>query len=102
MIEIEAYHLGGAPRGTAGLDGACRAIKHLEEGHETRRGAAATQRFTHRAHGAEVGARAGAVLENASLTLQQRKNSAIAQQIVLDRLNETGMRLRTRISIGGM
>ena len=43
VVGVDHDHLGGAPRGAAGLDGAGRAVADLEEGHQPGRLAAARQ-----------------------------------------------------------
>ena len=94
MIEIENDHLGGAARGAARLDGAGRAVADLEEAHQAARLAAAGERFAFAAQGGEIGAGAGAVLEDARLADPQVHDAAFVDQIVADRLDEAGVRGR--------
>ena len=94
MVDVDHDHLGGAPRGAARLDGAGRAVADLEEAHQARRLAAARQLLVLAAELGEVGAGAGAVLEEARLAHPQVHDAALVDEIVLDRLDEAGVRLR--------
>ncbi len=94
VVEIEAHHLGRAAGGAAGLDGAGRAVADLEEGHETRRTAAAGERLSVPAQLGEVGAGSRSVLEQARLAHPQIHDAAFVHQVVGDRLDEAGVRLR--------
>src|SRR5207253_10498024 len=96
VIEVEADHLGSSPRRPAALGGARRAIEDLEEAHEPAGGASARQFFLPAADGAEVRARARAILEQPRLALGEIID---AHQVVLDRLDEAGRALRTLVSV---
>ncbi len=94
MVDVDHHHLGGAPRGAAGLDGAGRAVADLEEAHEAGRLAAARERLVLAAQAREVGARAGAVFEQARLAHPEIHDPARIDQVVRDALDEAGVRLR--------
>ena len=100
MIDVDDDHLGRAPRGAARLDGAGSAVADLEEAHEARRLAAARQLLVDAAQLGEVGAGAGAVLEEARLAHPQVHDPVLVDEIVLDRLDEAGMRLG--MLVGGL
>ncbi len=100
MVDVDDDHLGRAPRGAARLDGARRAVADLEEAHEARRLAAARQFLVGAAQLGEVGAGAGAVLEQARFAHPQIHDAVLVDEIVLDRLDEAGVRLR--VLVGGI
>ena len=83
MVEIEDDHLGGAARGAAGLDRAGGAVADLQEAHQPARLAAAGQRLAFAAQGREIGAGAGAVLEDACLADPQVHDAAFVHQVVV-------------------
>jgi hypothetical protein len=97
VIHVADHHLGRAPRGAARLDRARRAVADLEEAHQPRRLAAARQLLALAAQRREVGAGARAVLEQPRLAHPQVHDAAVVHQIVADRLDEAGMRLRVLI-----
>ncbi len=94
MVGVDDDHLGGAARRAARLDGAGRAVADLEEAHQARRLAAARKPLAFAAQVREVGAGAGAVLEQARLAHPQVHDAAFVDQVVADGLDEAGMRLR--------
>ncbi|VCU08108.1 hypothetical protein RHODGE_RHODGE_01243 [Rhodoplanes serenus] len=94
MIDVDDHHLGGAARGAARLDGAGGAVTDLEEAHQAGRLAAARQPLALAAQAGEVGAGAGAVLEQPRLAHPQIHDAALVDEVVLDRLDEAGVRLR--------
>ena len=94
MIDVDDHHLGGAARGAARLDGARGAVADLQEAHQARRLAAARQLLVGAAQVREVGAGAGAVLEEARFAHPQVHDAVLVDEIVLDRLDEAGVRLR--------
>ena len=98
MVDVEDHHLGGAARGAAGLDGARGPVADLEEAHQARRLAAAGQPFAFAAQPGEVRAGAGAVFEQARLAHPQIHDAALIDEVVGDRLDEAGMRLRMLVS----
>ena len=100
MIDVDDDHLGGAPRGAARLDGAGGAVADLQEAHQARGLAAARQLLVDAAQLGEVGAGAGAVLEEARLAHPQVHDAVLVDEIVLDRLDEAGVRLR--MLVGGI
>ena len=102
MIEVDGDHLGGAAGGAAGLDGAGGAVADLEEAHQARGLAAARQGLVGGADGREIGAGAGAVLEQARFTDPEVHDAALVHQIVGDRLDEAGVGLRVFVGAAGL
>ena len=94
MVDVDRHHLGRAPRRAARLDGARRAVADLEERHQARRLAAARQPLAFAAQRREVGAGAGAILEESRLAHPEIHDAALVHQIVGDALDEAGVRLR--------
>ncbi len=100
VIHVADHHLRRAARGAARLDRACRAVADLQEPHEPRRFATARQALALTPEAGEIGAGAGTVLEQPRLAHPKVHDPAIADQIVGDRLDEAGMRLRMFIGAG--
>ena len=100
MVHVADDHLGRAARGAARLDRARSPVADLQEPHQARRLAAAGQLFPLAAQRREIGAGAAAVLEQARLADPQVHDAALVHQIVADRLDEAGMRLRMLIGAG--
>ncbi len=100
MVDVDRHHLGCAARRAAGLDGARRAIADLEERHQAGRLAAAGELLALAADEGEVGAGAGAVLEETRLADPQIHDAAFVHQIVGDALDEAGVWLRPLIGRG--
>ena len=100
VVDVDDDHLGRAPRRAARLDGARRAVPHLEEAHQSRGLAAAGEVLVRRPHGGEVGPRARAVLEQARLADPQVHDAALVHQVVGDALDEAGVRLG--MLVGGL
>src|SRR5439155_12657587 len=94
MVEVEADYFRGAARRAARLDRARRAIADLQEAHQARRLAAARQLLVLTAQRREIRARARAIFEKPRLARPQIHDPALVDEIVLDSLNESGMRLR--------
>ena len=94
MVDIDDDHLRRAARGAAGLDRTGGPVADLQEAHEAGRLAAARQGLGLAAQVGEVGAGAGAVLEQSGLAHPQVHDAALVHQVVVDRLDEAGMRLR--------
>ena len=94
MVGVDDHHLGGAPRGAARLDRARGAVADLEEAHQARRLAAAGEPLAFAAQPREIRAGAGAVFEQARLAHPQVHDPAVVDEVVLDRLDEAGVRLR--------
>ena len=94
VIDVDHHHLGGAARGAARLDGAGGAVADLQERHQAGRAAAARQSLAIAAQRREIRAGAGAVFEQARLAHPQVHDAAFVDQIVGDRLDEAGVRLR--------
>jgi hypothetical protein len=101
VVDVQADHLGRAARGAARLDRARGAVADLQEAHQARAAAAARERLVLAAQVREVGARARAVLEEARLARPQVHDAALADQVVADRLDEAGVRLRVRVGVLG-
>ena len=100
MVGVDDHHLGGAARGAARLDGAGRAVADLEEAHQAGRLAAAGEPLAFAAQPREVRAGAGAVFEQPRLAHPQIHDPAFVDEIVVDRLDEAGVRLR--MLVGGL
>src|SRR5690606_8459747 len=88
-----------APGGAAALDGPGGAVTHAQEAHQPRGGAAAGQRLALAADAGEVGAGAGAVLEDARLADPEVHDAAFVDEVVLDVLDEAGVRLRPGVGV---
>ena len=101
VVHVGDDHLGRAARGAAGFDGARCAVTDFEEAHQARGFAAARQLLALTAQGGEVGAGAGAVFEQTRLTHPQVHDAAVADQIILDRLDKASVRLGVLIGAGG-
>ncbi len=97
MVDVDDDHLGGAPRGAAGLDGAGGAVADLEEAHQPRRLAAARKALVFGPQSREIGAGAGPVLEQPRLADPQVHDAALVDQVVGDALDEARMRLRALV-----
>ena len=94
MIDVDHHHLGRAPRRAARLDRARRAVADLQERHEAGRAPAAGELLVLAAQSREIGAGAGAVFEQARLAHPEVHDPALVDEIVGDRLDEAGVRLR--------
>ena len=101
MIGVDDDHLGRTPRGPTRLDGTGRPVADLEEAHQPRAAAAAGQALALATQAGEIGAGAGAVLEQARLADPQVHDPALVDEIVLHALDEAGMGLRPLIGGGG-
>ena len=93
VIDIDNDHLGRPARRASGLDGPGGAVADLQEAEQARRLAAARQRLVLAAQRGEVGAGARAILEQPGLAHPQVHDAAVVDQIVVDRLDEAGVRL---------
>ncbi|ENN86912.1 hypothetical protein RHSP_15075 [Rhizobium freirei PRF 81] len=102
MIDVDNDHLGGAARRAARLDGAGSAVTDLQEAHQARGTAAAGKLFAFAAQHREVRAGAGAIFEQASFANPEVHDAAFIDEVVLDRLDEAGMRLRMLIGRLGL
>ncbi len=94
MVGVDDHHLGGASGRSAGLDRAGGAVADLEERHQAGRLAAAGEALAFAAQRGEVGAGAGAVFEQPRLAHPQIHDAALVDEVVGDRLDEAGVRLR--------
>ncbi len=92
VIEIERHHLRGTSGRSAGLDRPGSPVTDLEEAHQTARASAAGERLVLAAEGREVRARARAVLEDPGLSHPEVHDPAVVDQVIGDRLDETGVR----------
>ena len=102
VVDVDDDHLGGAAGGAARLDGTCGAVAYLEEGEEAARFAAAGEALVLAAQGGEVGACAGAVLEDAGLAHPEVHDAAGVDEVVVDGLDEARVGLRSLIGGGGL
>ena len=100
MIDVDDHHLGGAARGAARLDGARGAVADLEEAHQAGGFAAAGEPLAFAAQPGEIRAGAGAVFEQPRLAHPQVHDPALVDEIVGDRLDEAGVRLRMLVGGG--
>src|SRR5208282_2761392 len=100
MIGVENDHLRRAARGAARFDGARGAVADLEKTHQARRLAAAGQFFALAAQPGEIRAGAGAVFEQARFAHPQIHDAALVDEVVGDRLDEAGVRLRMLVGRG--
>ena len=100
MVDVDHHHLRRPPGGAAGLDSAGGAVADLEEAHQAGRAAAAGQRLVLGAQPREVGAGAGAVLEQPRFAHPQVHDAAVVDQVVGDALDEAGVRLRPLVGGG--
>src|ERR1700722_12282928 len=89
----------GAAGGAAGFDRARGAVADLEEAHQARRLAAARELLAFAAELGEIRAGARAVFEQPRLAHPQIHDPALVDEVVGDRLDEAGMRLR--MLVGG-
>ena len=97
MVGVDHHHLGGAARGAARLDRARGAVADLQEAHQAGRASAARELLAFAAQAGEVGAGAGAILEQTGFANPEVHDAAFIDQIVLDALDEAGMRLRVLV-----
>ena len=100
VIHVADHHLGRPARRAARLDRAGRPIADLEEAHQPRGLAAAGEALVAGPQRREVRARARPVFEQPRLAGPQVHDPAVVDQIVLDRLDEAGMRLRMLVGAG--
>src|SRR5215216_6035258 len=91
VIDVEDDHLRRPPRRPAALDRPGRAVADLEETHQAGGGAAAGEFLAFAADGGEVGAGAGAVLEQARLADPKIHDAALGDEVVVDALDEAVM-----------
>jgi hypothetical protein len=101
MVDVEDDHLGGAAGGAARLDGAGGAVADLEEAHHARALAAAGEELVLAPDGREVGAGAGAELEDACLAGPQVHDPARVHQVVAHAEDEAGVGGGAGVGVGG-
>ncbi len=101
VIHVADHHLGRAARGAARFDRPCGTVADFQEAHQARGFTTARKLFAFATQDGEVRAGARAIFEQTRLTHPQVHDAAIAHQIILDRLDEAGMRLRMFIGAGG-
>jgi len=99
MIDIQADHLGGASGSTARFDCPGGAIADSQKGHQSRRITAPGKDFTGATNIGEIRAGAGTVLEQPGFTHPEIHDTVVANQVILNRLNKTGVWLRVFIGI---
>src|SRR5690606_12842845 len=99
MVEVETDHLRRAARRAPALDRAGRSITDLEEGHESRRDAAARERLPLAADRGEVRARARSILEETRLAHPEVHDPAALDEVIAHRLDEAGVGLRTAVGV---
>ena len=97
MININNDHLGRAARCAAGFYGARRCVANFQEAHQARRHAAARELLSRAAYIGKVRARTGAIFKQPCLARPKIHDAAFGEQIVISRLDETGMGLRMLI-----
>ena len=84
VIQVQAHHLGRAPRCPAGLDRARRAVSDSEERHQPGGLASARERFVLAPQLGEVRSRARAVFEDPCFASPQIHDPAIIDQVILN------------------
>ena len=94
VVGVKTDHLCRATCGAAGLDGTSCSVADLEEAHEARTATTTGQRFISTTDVGEVCPRTGAILEESSFTGPKIHDSALAHQVIVDGLDEAGVRLR--------
>ncbi len=97
MVGVDDHHLGGAPCRAARFDRAGGAVADLEEAHQPRGAPAARQPLAVAAQLREIGAGARAVFEEPRLAHPEIHDAALVDEIVGDRLDEAGVRLRVLV-----
>ena len=100
VIHIQRDHFGGTACGATGLDGPGGAVADFEETHQARGLPATRQRFAGTAQFGKVGASAGTVFEQTRLVDPKIHDATFANEVVFNRLNEAGVRLRSLV--GGL
>ena len=100
VIQIQADHLSGTTCSSATLDSTRRTVANLQETHQTRTCSATTQLLTRSANLAKVGSYTRTIFENTRFTNPQIHDTTLVYQIIVNRQNETSMRLRTLVSRG--
>ena len=97
VIDVDDDHFRRPPCRAARLDRAGGAVADLQERHEARGAAAARQLLVLPAQSREIGAGAGAVFEQARFPHPQVHDAALVDEVVGDRLDEAGVRLRVLV-----
>src|SRR5438270_1288872 len=101
MIDVDDDHLGGAPCRAAGLDRAGGAVADSQKAHQPRGAAAAGKRLAFATDLREIRAGPGAVFEEPRLAYPEVHDAALVDEVVGDRLDEAGMRLRVLVGAVG-
>ena len=99
VVEVETHHLGGAAGGAPRLDRARAAVAHAEEAHKAAGLAATGEPLVLAADLGEVGADAGAVLEDAGLASPEVHDAALVDEVVLHAEDEAGVGLWSLVSV---
>ena len=100
VVDVDDHHLGRTPRRAARFDRAGRAVADAQKAHQPGRPSAARQALAIAAQFREVRARARAVFENPRLAHPQIHDPALVDEIVGDRLDKAGVRLRVLVGAG--
>ena len=100
VVDVDHDHLGRSPRGAARLYGARRPVADLEEAHQARGFAATRQGLVLAPEPGEIGAGARAIFEQPRLAHPEVHDPALVDEIVVDRLDEAGMRLGMLVGRG--
>ena len=100
VVDVDDHHLGRTSRRAAGFDRAGRAVADAQKAHQPGRPPTARQALTIAAQFREVRARARAVFEDPRLAHPQIHDPALVDEVVGDRLDKAGMRLRVLIGAG--
>src|SRR6516165_24802 len=102
VIDVDDDHLGGAPGRAAGFDGTGGAVADPQKTHQPRGAPATREPLAVAAQFREIRSRAGAVFEDPRLAHPEIHDPAFVDEIVGDRLDEAGMRLRVLVgAVGG-
>src|SRR3954471_21483813 len=94
MVDVDDDHLGGASCGAAGFDCAGGAVADSQKAHQAGGASTSGKRLGFAADLRKVGAGPGTVLEEPRLAHPQIHDAALVDEVVGDRLDEAGVRLR--------
>src|SRR5205823_7051675 len=97
VVGVDDDHLRRAPGRPARFDRARGAVADLQKAHQPRRAPAARQPFAIAAQLGEIGAGARAVFEEARLAHPEVHDAALVDEVVGDRLDKAGVRLRVLV-----
>ena len=94
MVDIDSYHLCGPACCAPGFNRSGGPVTNFQKAHQARRLAATRQAFTRSAQAREVRPGTGTIFEQSGFAYPQIHNPAFIDQIIIYRLDETGMWLR--------